>query len=347
MPTYGIRGPLMPQRRGAKMDTMQPRRPGPPPPRTRAQQAQQAQQAQLAASLSGAVDLAAVRARNEAAKRAEQAPPPAAGSYVIDVTEASFQADVLDRSFQVPVVLDLWAEWCEPCKALSPVLERLAAESGGSWILAKVDVDANQRLAQALQVQSIPAVKAVLQGGLAAEFTGVIPEAEIRQFLTAIVEAAGQTLAAPTDDEGNDGDEDGEPEDPRLDAAEDAFAAGDLAAAEQAYQAILDVEPGHPVAETALSQVRMQQRIESAPVDAVARADAAPGDVAAACVAADVEVAHGRVEEGFERLLTVIRGSAGEDRDTARTALLELFGLIGDDDPLVRAARRKLTAALF
>lgn len=333
-------------RRGAKMETMQPRRPGPPPPRTRAEQAQQAQQAQLAASLSGAVDLEAVRVRNEAAKRAEQAPPPAAGSFVIDVTEASFQVDVLDRSFQVPVVLDLWAEWCEPCKALSPVLERLAAEGGGSWILAKVDVDANQRLAQALQVQSIPAVKAVLQGGLAAEFTGVIPEAEIRQFLSALVEAAGQTLSPRTEDEEGDA-ADGEPEDPRLDAAEEAFAAGDLAAAEQAYQAILDVEPGHPVAATALSQVRMQQRIESAPEDAVARADAAPGDVSAACVAADVEVAHGRIEEGFERLLTVIRGSAGEDRDTARTALLELFGLIGDDDPLVRDARRKLTAALF
>lgn len=328
------------------METMQPRRPGPPPPRTRAEQAQQAQQAQLASSLSGAVDLEAVRARNEAAKRAEQAPPPAAGSYVIDVTEASFQADVLDRSFQVPVVLDLWAEWCEPCKALSPLLERLAVEGGGSWILAKVDVDANQRLAQALQVQSIPAVKAVLQGGLAAEFTGAIPEAEIRQFLTAIVEAAEQTLPPRTEGEDDDAD-DSEPEDPRLDAAEDAFAAGDLAAAEQAYQAILDVEPGHPVAATALSQVRMQQRIESAPEDAVAQADAAPGDVAAACVAADVEIAHGLVEEGFERLLTIIRGSAGDDRDTARTALLELFGLIGDDDPLVQAARRKLTAALF
>src|SRR3954447_12916087 len=113
------------------------------------------------AAMSGAVDLAAVKARSEAAARAASAPPPSGGQYVIDATEANFQAEVLDRSFQVPVLLDLWAEWCQPCKQLSPMLERLAQESAGAWVLAKIDTEANPRITQMLQVQGIPTVFAV------------------------------------------------------------------------------------------------------------------------------------------------------------------------------------------
>src|SRR4029450_7300076 len=144
------------------MTLMQPTRPGRPDPRA------QAQQAQMAAAMAGAVDLAAVKARSDAAARAQAPPPPtpavppgAEGSAVVDVTEATFQAEVLDRSFQVPVVLDLWAEWCGPCKQLSPVLERLAVEGAGAWVLAKVDVDANQRLAPMFRVRGIPVVFAI------------------------------------------------------------------------------------------------------------------------------------------------------------------------------------------
>jgi putative thioredoxin len=322
---------------------MQPTRNGRPDPRA------QAQQAQLAATMAGAVDLAAVKARSEAAARAQAAPPPgadapagAAGSAVVDVTEATFQTEVLDRSFQVPVVLDLWAEWCGPCKQLSPVLERLAVEGGGSWVLAKVDVDANPALAQALRVQGIPAVKAVWQGQLVAEFTGAIPEDQARQFVTELVRATGGELGAAAG-----AAEEAPPDDPRLDAAEAALERGDLAAAEAAYEAILAEEPDHPDAGLALRQVRLFRRSEEAGPDALLAAEAAPDDVEAQKRAADFELGTGDVEGAFDRLIEVVRRTSGEDRDAARTHLIELFSIVGDDDPRVGPARRKLTTALF
>src|SRR6185436_8698117 len=148
----------------------------------------------------GAVDLGALRpaapppqpagAGNGVGQGGPGVPAAAGGGVtVIDVSEATFQSEVLERSLRTPVVIDLWADWCQPCKQLSPVLEKLAAEGGGSWVLAKIDVDANPRIAQALRVQGIPMVMVAVGGQLMEGFTGVLPEAQVRQFIDAVLTA--------------------------------------------------------------------------------------------------------------------------------------------------------------
>lgn len=310
-----------------------------------------APRAALSSALAGAVDLAALKARSEAAARPQ--PPAADGPgtpspYIVDVTEQTFQTEVLERSQQVPVVVDLWASWCGPCKQLSPVLERLAVAANGAWYLAKVDVDAEQRIAQAFGVQSIPMVMAVVAGQPVDGFTGALPEPQVREWIAALLNALRDKM--PAIRQAEQGDAAGpveEPEDPRFTAAEDALERGDYPAAEAAYQEILAAEPANEQAKAALGQVRFLARAELADPSAVARADAAPDDVDAQLAAADAELAGDRVEAAFERLVALVGRTAGEDRDRAREHLVGLFELFAPDDPRVTKARRSLARALF
>jgi putative thioredoxin len=299
--------------------------------------------------MAGAVDLAAVKARSEAAARAAESPAPTATNAVVDVTEATFQAEVLDRSFQVPVLIDLWADWCQPCKQLSPVLERLAKESNGAWVLAKIDVDANPRISQALQVQSIPTVYAVLGGQLVPGFQGALPEAQIREFVDAVLQAAGQAgLSGPAGvDVENAPLPQQPPEDPRFDAAEEALAEGNFDLAEQRFRSILDEEPANAEAALALRQVGLLRRAMAAPPDALQRAAADPQNVDAALVAADIEFLDRREDAALQRLLALITRSSGDDRERVRSRLVEYFELLGPDDPRVGPARREMARALF
>ncbi|MFF9221540.1 tetratricopeptide repeat protein [Streptomyces viridosporus] len=320
-------------------------------------------------SMSGVVDLAAVKAAQEAKAKAEQARAEAArqggggavspADLVIDVDEAGFERDVLQRSTEVPVVIDFWAEWCEPCKQLSPVLERLAVEYNGRFLLAKIDVDANQMLMQQFGIQGIPAVFAVVAGQALPLFQGAAGEAQIRQTLDQLVQVAEQRFGLTglvVDPEAEPGggdraavqDAPAGPHDALLEAAVQALDAGDLGGAVQAYKNVLAEDPGNTEAQLGLAQAELLQRVQGLDPARV-RKDAAekPQDAAAQIAAADLDLVGGHVEDAFGRLIETVGRTAGDDRDAARVRLLELFEVVGAEDPRVIAARRALARALF
>ena len=172
-------------------------------------------------SMTGAVDLAARQAAAKRREQASQAPAGGGSPYVFEATDATFNTDVVARSQAAPVIVDLWAEWCEPCKQLGPVLERLANEAAGDWLLAKVDVDANPQLSAALQVQSIPMVVAVIGGQLVDGFLGALPEAQVRQWISQVLQVADQ-LGMPARVRGEAAT--GAPAEPAADASQAAGA---------------------------------------------------------------------------------------------------------------------------
>ena len=303
-------------------------------------------------NLQGAVDLGAVAAAREAQAKAmkaaaDRAANPAAEMLVIDVTTSTFEQEVIAKSMSVPVVVDLWATWCEPCKQLSPILEKLALEYDGRWILAKVDVDAEPQISAAFQVQSIPAVFVVMGGQVAPMFQGAVPESQARQVIEAVLAEA--TKAGLTGNSGNGQQgESSAPEvvsDPRFDAAESALEAGDWDAAVMAYQEILSATPADSIAKIGLLNVKLLKRTDGR--DLATDIISLNLETESVLRAADATFLMGEFADAFALLIEHIKNSTGPDRDKTRERTLELFDIAGPADPAVIKGRSALTNALF
>jgi len=288
---------------------------------------------------------------------------PPGTDFVVDVGDADFVASVVERSREVPVVVDFWAPWCGPCRNLGPILERLAAEYAGAFVLAKVDIDQSPAIAQQLQIRNIPLVIAFRDGSAVSEFAGAQPEAAVRQFLDTIVPSEADRAAQ---------------------TGFDALTAGDTEAAESAFAAALRADGRHPLAligmarllgnrgeyagglehlarmgvapreiEQEAEQLAAEFRTAQAPVDTSdltplrRAAEADPDDLQASLDYAHALVAARAYEEALPRLVAIVERDRGFADEAARRTLLDVFEILGSGHHLTQTFRAKLAAALF
>lgn len=300
-------------------------------------------------TLRGAVDLSSLVNRPAPSQQAGQTQLSPSG-VVVEGTEANFQA-ILEISRTVPVVIDLWATWCGPCTQLSPILEQLAEEYAGRVLLAKVDVDANPALATAFQAQSIPTVVALLGGQPVPMFTGALPEAQVREVFEQLLQVAKQngiTGTVPVDGTDTPVAVPEPPMNPHFQAAFDAIEAADYDAAAAAYQQALTENPRDADASAGLAQVNLLARLQGKTLDAIRNQAASnPGDLNAQLDVADLDLSGGHVQDAFDRLLELFAAASADDRKLIRERLLELFEVVGVNDPRVNAARSKLAGLLY
>lgn len=280
----------------------------------------------------------------------------------LDVSQADFDEKVVSASYQQPVVIDFWAPWCAPCKVLKPVLEKLAAEYGGKFVLAKVNSDENPEISARYKVRGIPAVKAMVDGEVVNEFTGALPESAVRDWLDKVIPSPAEVLRREAQRLAEAGDLDGalqsldsaaklEPgnEWVRVDAAELRFAKGE---AEEA-QRLLDTLKDHDILNDArvlqlMAQVRltgMQAEGESE-AELAAAVAANENNLEARLKLANVLIASNRVAEGMDQLLEIVRRDRKFKDDVGRKTLLDVFNLLGGQGELVAGYRRKLASLL-
>ncbi len=275
--------------------------------------------------------------------------------YVIEVSDATFQAEVINRSRQTPVVVDFWAPWCGPCRMLGPVLEKLANEYAGGFILAKINTDENQRVAGQFGIQGIPAVKAFKDGKLVAEFVGAQPEPRVREFLAKFaVKGGGQAGAGSAPD------------------AETLLAAGKYAEAEEVLRKAGAGNGSLPALNLSLAKAllaqgkaqeagqlldRLTEGPEAGPAEALkplvgllltaTSGTNGFGEIEGLYQKAGQAIAHGEMRAAMDALIDVLRRDKRYRNGEPRQVMLALFALLGDESPLVREYRTKLAMVLF
>jgi putative thioredoxin len=298
----------------------------------------------------GAVDLSALK------QKVQQSAGPTGssqgGSYVVEVTEQTFEAETIRRSVKHPVVVELYSPRVPSGQQLSDTLAALANSSDGKFLLARLNVDTAPGIVQALGLQAVPTVIALIGGQVAPLFQGVLPADQVRaaidQLLKAAVangivgraEPAGGPPAAedPADEAAAD---------PRFAAADEALARGDFAAAVEEFDKLLATDPGDAEAQAGKAQAALFARATRFDPEIVLAAARADDSVGVQLDAADVEMVSGRVEAAFDRLIGLVKTKTGEERNQVRVRLLELFETVGNADPRVLKARRELMTALF
>lgn len=297
----------------------------------------------------GAVDLSGLKGK---APTTAGTAAPSTSAYAVEVDQQNFQ-QVLESSMSAPVFLAFSSPSRSPESVrLADDMETLSAEFEGRFLLGRVDIDAVPEIAQAMQIPSVPLVVLVAQGRPMPLLQDAVPVEEVRQALTQVLQqltASGFTgrhqprTAAPVVDEEGE-----ELLDPRYAPAQDALERGDITAAVEEYQKLVTANPADTEAAAGLAMARVLLRTDGVDLNA-ARAAAAerPEDVEAQTLVADLDLLGGHVDDAFNRLIGLVRRTAGSERDAARTHLVGLFAAVGNEDPRVQRGRRELASALF
>lgn len=304
----------------------------------------------------GAIDLSALtRPAGQSGSAGAAGGPGGGGRFDVDVVgEEGMRRDVIERSLSMLVLASFWSPEVPASVEINDTLSRLADEFGGRIVVARVDVSSQPELGQALGVREIPLVVAVMRGQLAPIMQDPVPEAELRPILQQLVQAAaanGVTGVSPplstgTADEPA-AEDDVEPE-PAHPVAEEALLSGDVEKAIEEYEAVLRAAPADQEAALGLARAMLLKRTQGVDLAAARKAAADdPDDIDAQLLVADLDLLGGLVDDAFSRLIDLVRQTSGDDRDRVRTHLIELFGVVGDDDPRVGKARAMLASALF